>query len=239
MPGTSSISRAGASYSGQLVSVRANDAADGGGQIYLNGATGNRIDFNANGVAAPAFTTRSVGTRIVFSPAIGASSADYAMGINTNELWFGVADTSRQFRFYAGTTGIAKLSTNGLAVGAGIKSSHATQGIGYTTGAGGTVTQATSKSTAVTLNKATGEITMNGAALASGAIISFTLNNSSLVAADQLIVTHHSGGTVGSYHVEGRATGSGTGEITVRNLTAGSLSEAIVLKYSVINGATS
>ena len=44
-------------------------------------------------------------------------------------------------------------------------------GLGYGTGSGGTVTQATSKSTTVVLNKPTGQITMNGAALASGAVV--------------------------------------------------------------------
>jgi hypothetical protein len=58
---------------------------------------------------------------------------------------------------------------------ASIKSQGATQGIGYATGAGGTVTQATSKSTAVTLNTVTGAITMNNAALAAATIVSFTL----------------------------------------------------------------
>jgi hypothetical protein len=34
---------------GQLISTRANSTATGGGQIYLNGTTGNRIDFNTSG----------------------------------------------------------------------------------------------------------------------------------------------------------------------------------------------
>ena len=46
------------------------------------------------------------------------------------------------------------------------KTAWATTGIGYATGAGGTVTQATSKSTAVILNKLTGAITMNAASQA-------------------------------------------------------------------------
>lgn len=107
-------------------------------------------------------------------------------------------------------------------------------GIGYATGAGGTVTQATNKATAVTLNKLTGNITMNAAALAAGAVVTFVLNNSTIAAEDQIIVTHHSAGTIGPYLLNGRATGAGTASIAVRNTSAASLSEAIVIKVTVI-----
>jgi hypothetical protein len=55
-----------------------------------------------------------------------------------------------------------------------------TGAIGYGTGAGGTVTQTTSKSTAVTLNRPTGLIVMNNASLAAGASVTFDVNNSLL-----------------------------------------------------------
>lgn len=115
-----------------------------------------------------------------------------------------------------------------------VVSKSPTGGLGYATGAGGTVTQATSKSTAVTLNKVTGLVTLNAAALAAATIVSFTLNDTAIAATDQIIVTHESGGTLGAYGVNGRATGAGTGEVNVRNNTAGSLSEAIVLRVSVL-----
>lgn len=108
---------------------------------------------------------------------------------------------------------------------------------GYSTG--GVVTQATSKATAVTLNTKTGQITMNAAALAAATIVSFTLNDSEIAANDQIVVTHHSGGTIGAYTVNGRATGAGTAQITIRNNTAGSLSEALVVKFSIIKSAIS
>ena len=99
--------------SGQFVSTRANNAALASGQIYLNGATGNRIDFNTNGVAAPAFTTRSAGTKMVLYPAVSAGSADYALGIDTSTLWSGVPTTAEFFRWYGGTTLAATLSGTG------------------------------------------------------------------------------------------------------------------------------
>jgi hypothetical protein len=114
----------------------------------------------------------------------------------------------------------------------------ATGGIGYGTGAGSTVTQGVSKSTAATCSAVTCEITMNGAALAANTTVSFTLTNTALAAADQLLCTHHSAGTIGAYTVSAfPAAGSAT--VALRNVTAGSLSEAVVLKCQIFKGATS
>lgn len=113
-------------------------------------------------------------------------------------------------------------------------------GLGYGTGCGGTVTQATSKTTAVTLNKPTGQITMNNAALAAATSVTFTLNNSLLTAQDTLIVNHSTtGGTSGAYLIEALTVGAGTVVIRVTNITGGSLSEAAVINFAIIKGITS
>jgi len=119
-----------------------------------------------------------------------------------------------------------------------IKSSGATSGIGYATGAGGTVTQATNKSTGVTLNKVCGQITMNNAALAAGAEVAFTLTNSAIAATDVVAVSIASGGASASYGVAVTATAAGSCEITLANWSAGSLSEAVVLNFVVIKGVS-
>ena len=119
-----------------------------------------------------------------------------------------------------------------------ILSSSPTAGIGYATGAGGTVTQSSTKATGVTLNTATGKITMNAAALAAATIVSFTLTDSAIAATDVLVLNHISGGTVGSYTLNAQAA-AGSATINVRNATAGSLSEAIVIEFTVIKGVTS
>jgi len=122
---------------GQFQSTQANSTTTGGGQIYLNGATGNRIDFNQAGVAAPAFTTRSVGTKIVLYPAINASNVDYALGIDSSTLWYSVPETTtHQFKWYAGTTNIATLfGTGELVVGTTSKTGTASQTLQVTGGA--------------------------------------------------------------------------------------------------------
>jgi len=113
---------------------------------------------------------------------------------------------------------------------------YATAEIGYSTAAQGTVTQATSKSTGVTLNKSSGQITMNNAALLNGAIVSFTLTNS-LLSAKDVIVVNVAGGlaTNGTYTSFVSNISAGTAVISLYNISAGSLSEAVVLNFAVIH----
>jgi len=108
---------------------------------------------------------------------------------------------------------------------------------GYITGEGGTVTQATSKATAVTLNKKCGQITMHNASLAAATTVTFTLTNSTIAATDLLVLNHVSGGTAGAYLLNAQAA-AGSASINVRNGTAGSLSEAIVIGFAVIKAVT-
>jgi len=107
--------------------------------------------------------------------------------------------------------------------------------LGYTAAGQGTVTQATDKSTAVTLNKPAGRITMNGAALAGNTAVSFTLNNSLISSNDVLIVNVSAGGTAGAYTTYISSMTAGSAVVTLRNLTGGSLSEAVVLNYAIIH----
>jgi hypothetical protein len=109
--------------------------------------------------------------------------------------------------------------------------------IGYNATAQGTVTQATSKSTGVTLNKSSGQITMNAASLAAGTTVLFTLTNSTLTAKDVLIVNVGSGGTSGAYWPYVANVGAGTAVIGVYNNTASPLAEAIVINYAIIHSA--
>jgi len=100
----------------------------------------------------------------------------------------------------------------------------------------GTVTQATNKSTGVTLNNRSGAITMNNASLPDATTVSFVVTNSAVGANDVVIACHSSAGTAGAYVVSVSAVGSGSFTISVRNVSGGSLSEAIVLNFVVIGG---
>ena len=108
--------------------------------------------------------------------------------------------------------------------------------LGYTVNAQGTVTQATSKSTAVTLNKSAGTITMNNASLATATNATFTLNNSFISANDTIILTISGGqATPGSYNVFANALSAGTVSITLRNISGGTLSEAVAINFAIIH----
>ena len=114
---------------------------------------------------------------------------------------------------------------------------YATQEIGYSTAAQGAVTQATDKSTAVTLNKSAGRITMNAAALTTATNATFTLNNSLISVNDCVILTISGGQTTpGSYNVFANSLSAGAVSITLRNISGGTLSEAIVINYAIIHG---
>ena len=112
-------------------------------------------------------------------------------------------------------------------------------GLGYGTGSGGTATQATSKSTAVTLNKPTGQITMNNAALAANTTVAFVFNNSLLATTDTIILSIQGGVVSGAaYNVWVTNINSGACGIAVRNISAGTLSEQLVINFAVIRGAS-
>ena len=108
-------------------------------------------------------------------------------------------------------------------------------GLGYGTGSGGTVTQATSRTTGVTLNKTTGSITLVSAA-GTTAWQSFTVTNSTIAANDTVIVNQRSGTDLYMIHVTNVAAGSF--RITFAT-TGGTTTEQPVFNFAVIKGATS
>lgn len=220
--------------------------------ISTNGiisTTGN-ITINNSIIGPPSFTTRSVGTKFVLYQGVSVSSADYAIGIDNSTLWNSIPTTTAQFKWYGGTTLAAtlsgtgdfsitgNLSTAGVQSTAGIVSSSPTAGIGYSTGAGGAVTQLTSKATGVSLNKQCGTITMAATALAGNTTVSFTFTNSAISATDGVILNIVGSATNGGYTVGTDSISAGSCVITLRNITAGSLSEAVQIRFIVFNGTT-
>jgi len=112
--------------------------------------------------------------------------------------------------------------------------------VGYTTGAGGTVSQAIagSKAAGVTLNKQSGTIVLDPTgAVNAGATVTFTLTNSFIGQTDVVIVNAN-GGTSGAYNVSCRVA-SGSCDINVTNVTGGNLTESLNIVFAVINGAIS
>ena len=107
-------------------------------------------------------------------------------------------------------------------------------GLGYGTGSGGTVTQATSRTTAVTINKPTGKITMFTAA-GSTTPAQFTVNNS-LITATDVVVLSIQGGVSNFYDLYVQAMSAGSFNIVFRT-TSGVASDTPVINFAIIKGA--
>jgi len=112
---------------------------------------------------------------------------------------------------------------------------NGTGGIGYATGSGGTVTQLTSRTTGVTLNKTNGSITLFSAA-GSATAATFTVTNSTVTSTDVIILNQQSGTDLYDLMVTNVAGGSF--KITFRT-TGGTTTEQPVFNFSVIKGVTS
>lgn len=150
---------------------------------------------------------------------------------------------------YAGSVAIAKTGVtttiNGPTVGkSSIKSDHATAGIGYATGAGGTVTQATSKSTGVTLNKACGQITTHAESLGDYSSTAFTVTNSAVAVGDTVVLSlaetgvEETGFSARSYVLSVENVVAGAFDIVIWNFSGGALAEALVIDFAVVKAVT-
>jgi hypothetical protein len=110
-----------------------------------------------------------------------------------------------------------------------------TDGIGFGVGAGGTVTQGSSRTTGVTLNKRCGAITMFSAA-GSATAATFTVANSTVQATDVIILNQASGTNL--YDLLVTAVTAGSFSITFLT-TGGTATDAPVINFAVIDGVSS
>lgn len=211
---------------GSFTTLGASQTVSAASQTYLYG--------NLAGASLPGNDTTAGATIIGWNRSSGAGESDF---INAKG-----AGSPGGFRWYTwngtSTTQVGSLdSSSNFSVSGSVKSSSATAGIGYTTGAGGTVTQATSKTTGVTLNTVTGQITMNNAALANATAACFTLTNSAIAATDVIARSIASGATAGAYSLDVDAVAAGSARMCLYNRSGGNLSEAVVINYAVVKGS--
>lgn len=115
-------------------------------------------------------------------------------------------------------------------IGNTLNVSNAGGGIGYGTGSGGGITQTTSRTTSVTINKTNGSITLVSAA-GSASWQTFTVNNSTVAATDVIILSQR-GGT-DKYMLNVTSVSSGFFTITYAT-TGGTTTESPVFNFAVI-----
>jgi hypothetical protein len=136
-----------------------------------------------------------------------------------------------------GTAGLIVVTgniTGGNIISTGAILSNGTAGIGYTTGAGSTVTQASSRTTGVTINAVTGSITLVSAA-GSSAYNTFTVTNNKVAATDVIIINQKSG--TDKYEVFITNVSAGSFAVTFADIN-GTTVEQPVFSFAVIKGIT-
>lgn len=125
--------------------------------------------------------------------------------------------------------------TGAVASTGAITSSSATGGIGYATGAGGAVTQITSRTTGVTLSKVSGAITLVSAA-GSATPATFTVTNTTVAATDTIVVSQKSGADL--YNILVTTVAAGSFAITSYT-TGGTTTEQPVFNFAIIKAVIS
>ena len=110
-------------------------------------------------------------------------------------------------------------------------------GIGYATGAGAAVTQATNRTTGVTINAICGKITTDATSLAAEDAAEFTVTNSTVAIGDVVVVAIQSGTNGGNTEVFVSTVAAGSFKIKVanNNAAAGTAETgAIIINFAVI-----
>jgi len=238
--GANTISRTiSATYSGNLINCVTTTSLVLNAPIIFSGNTWGNI------VAGTPYYIKSIpdGANITISAtgfdgtagstfAIDAGSGTMgANSYNGNTIWKRID--------LASTTGndtvTGNLIVNGNISSAGSILSSSSNGMGYSSGAGGTVTQITSRTTGVTLNKITGSIVLVSAA-GTTAYQTFTVTNSTVASTDVIIVNQKSGTDKYEAYVTNVSTGSFN--ITFAT-TGGTTTEQPVFSFAVIKSVTS
>lgn len=97
-------------------SVTNNPTSVSGGCLNISGDTvisgTNNIVFTQtnSGLGSPSVSTRSNGTKIILRPELGENTIDYAIGVETDNLWF---SSNNGIKWYKGTDVSMNLTSNG------------------------------------------------------------------------------------------------------------------------------
>lgn len=157
---------------------------------------------------------------------------DSSAALVVGDTFYKVDATSGNVETATGTQIAALVGANLAGSTGGLTSTSSSAGVGYATGAGGAVTQATSRTTGVTVNTVTGAITLVSAA-GSTTPATFTVTNSSVAATDVIILNQKSGTDL--YDLDVTAVAAGSFDITF-NTKSGTTTEQPVINFAVIKG---
>ena len=163
----------------------------------------------------------------------GAASASLLTPVTISAGWTGVLSAARGGTGPWTTAGAVQVAQGPSSAPAWSSTPTA---FGYLAGAGGAVTQGTSRTTGVTSNTPTGAITLFSAA-GSPTPATFTVTNSTIAATDVVILSVKSGAT-NNYSFNVSAVAAGSFNITFWAQT-GTATDAPVVNFVVLKGAAS
>jgi hypothetical protein len=198
------------------------------------------------------------GLTLVESTTLATSAAAAGVNLNGNTLAADGTDTNIDINITPKGTGEVNIpkvdidggAVDGTTVGATTPASvkgttvEATTSIGYPVGTGGTVTQGTSRTTGVTLDKITGEIVLFAGSLGGHDADEFTLTNSTIAANDVFVLSIKSGAAAATrkyYQVHVVSVSAGSCVISVGNIDNATIpsagTESPVVQFLVLKGA--
>lgn len=178
-------------------------------------------------ISGVTFTGSFTGLTLIESTTLATSAA--AAGCNLNGSTLAADGTDTNININITPKGTGQTLSSGK--------------MGYPTGTGGTVTQATSRTTGVTLNKITGEIVLFAAGIAGHEADEFVLTNSTIEADDVVMLCIKNGGSLAAgtrkyYITQVHTVAAGSCTISVGNIDNGAItSESPTLQFVVLKGA--
>jgi hypothetical protein len=182
----------------------------------LRGASGQITTLTVTSANITTLTGSSANITTITENSYNVAS-QFDVGTAANQIPLNQYLGTMAFQDSAGIT-VGQLRANG------------TGGIGYSTGAGSAVTQATSRTTSVTISAVCGAITLVSAA-GTTSWQTFTVTNSAVAATDTIVVNQKSGTDLNMIHVTNVAAGSFKISFAT---TGGTTTEQPVFNFAVI-----
>jgi hypothetical protein len=203
------------------------------GTLTVTSSSANALAAGANGTTNPALNVDA--STASSATGLNVKSAAAAGGVALLVLSSGTNESLTLDSKGTGTIGLNTVSGTGNVVcGTGllVNASVTAGGVGYSAGAGGAVTQITSRTTGVILSKLSGAITLVSAA-GSSTPFTMTVTNTLVAATDTIIASQKSG--TDAYSAVVSAVGAGSYKLTITDLT-GTTTEQPVFNVNVIKG---
>ncbi len=198
----------------------ADGALNVAGDIVLSNATSQAIGFAASGAGAPAFTNRSVGTKLVLLPAISGTAVDHALGVTATSLWLSASGAAHTVDMYV---------TNSLKMSLGATTLTLSAGMSLLL----PKTTATATLTPTT-NGSCGSITTTSLTTAAGAAATITWTNSTITTTSIILFTCFTAGTgIPEPIITAQAAGSAT--ISLRNVsTTAAFNNTVRINFLIV-----